>query len=71
VSVSDVALLKRLKSSGEWFRWMGEGLMRSWMRPSAVQALLTEGLRVRLIDGSTVSEPGCQQRPEFRLKAAV
>jgi hypothetical protein len=58
VSVSDVALLKRLKSSGEWFRWMGEGLMRSWMRPSAVQALLTEGLRVRLIDGSTVSEPG-------------
>lgn len=58
VKVSDVALLKRLKVSGEWFRWMGEGLMRRWMRPPAAQALFAGGLRIRVVDGSTVSEPG-------------
>lgn len=26
-SVSDVALLKRLRSSGEWLRWLAAGLM--------------------------------------------
>lgn len=58
VTVSDVALLKRLKVSGEWFRWMGEALMRRWVTPRAAQALLGEGLRVRVVDGSIVSEPG-------------
>ncbi|MGH8631883.1 MAG: IS4 family transposase, partial [Burkholderiales bacterium] len=58
VRVSDVALLKRLKGSGEWFRWMGEELMRRWVTPAAARALLDQGLRIRLIDGSTVSEPG-------------
>ena len=38
VSVSDVALLKRLKASGEWFRWMAERVMQDWiaLQPSAV-----------------------------------
>lgn len=58
VEVSDVALFKRLRLSGEWFRWMGEKLMSRWMTPRPVQALLREDLRVRLVDGSTVSEPG-------------
>ena len=58
VNVSDVALLKRLKISGEWFRWMAEQLMSRWVRPPAAQALLDEGMHIRLIDGSTVSEPG-------------
>jgi hypothetical protein len=58
VKVSDVALMKRLKVSGEWFRWMGEGLMRRWVTPRAARMLLGEGLRVRVVDGSTVSEPG-------------
>lgn len=58
VAVSDVALLKRLKVSGEWFRWMGEELMRRWVTPAAGQVLLDEGMRIRVIDGSTVSEPG-------------
>jgi hypothetical protein len=58
VEVSDVALLKRLKVSGEWFRWMGEALMERWVTPKAVRPLLEEGLRVRIVDGSTVSEPG-------------
>lgn len=58
VTVSDVALLKRLRVSGEWFRWMGEELIRRWVTPRPVQPLLDAGLRIRVVDGSTVSEPG-------------
>lgn len=58
VKVSDVALMKRLKVSGEWFRWMGEAMMRRWVTPRAAQALLGEGQRIRVVDGSIVNEPG-------------
>lgn len=58
VTVSDVALLKRLRASGEWFRWMGEALMERWVTPQAARPLLEEGMRIRIVDGSTVSEPG-------------
>lgn len=58
VRVSDVALLKRLRLSGEWFRWLGEGVMRRWLAPRSVEPLFDAGRRVRLVDGSTVSEPG-------------
>jgi hypothetical protein len=56
-SVSDVALLRRLRSSGEWLRWLAAGLMKSWIdrQPSVV---LGEGLTLRILDGSTVQEPG-------------
>lgn len=57
VSVSDVALLKRLKSSGEWLRWMAEELMKTWIQrqPSSVFT----GIRnIRIIDGSNIQEPG-------------
>lgn len=56
-SVSDVALLKRLKSSGEWLRWMAEQTMTNWVerQPSAV---FGSDLNIRIIDGSTVQEPG-------------
>src|SRR5438552_6870289 len=40
VKVSDVALLKRLKVSGEWFRWMGEELMSRWVTPRPVRTLV-------------------------------
>ena len=40
VEVSDVALLKRLKLSGEWFRWMGEQLIGRWMTARLVRPLL-------------------------------
>ena len=38
VSISDVALLKRLRSSGEWLRWMAAELMQQWLakRPSVL-----------------------------------
>jgi hypothetical protein len=57
VVVSDVALLKRLKACGEWFRWMADALMQRWVVGSAGR-LLAKGLRIRVVDGSLISEPG-------------
>lgn len=55
--VSDVALLKRLRACGEWFRWMGSELMRQYVSAPGGLALLP-GRKLRLVDGSSVSEPG-------------
>lgn len=55
--VSDVALLKRLNASGEWFRRMSTELMVQWVAKPP-DLLFGSDYRVRLIDGSTVSEPG-------------
>ena len=57
VSISDVALLKRLKASGEWLRWMAEQVMVKWIdkQPSAV---FNQDVSLRIIDGSTIQEPG-------------
>jgi len=57
VSVSDVALLKRLKHCQEWFRWMAEGLMQHWMAPLP-DRFWGEQRRVRVVDGSVINEPG-------------
>ena len=55
--VSDVALLKRLRSCGPWFQWMAQELAANMSLPVGSNALL-EGRRVRLVDGSSVCEPG-------------
>jgi len=55
--VSDVALLKRLRGCGPWFQWMAQELAASMSLPVASDALLP-GRRVRLVDGSSVCEPG-------------
>jgi hypothetical protein len=70
VTVSDVALLKRLRVSGEWFRWMGEELMHRWMTPRPARPLLDAGRRIRIVDGSTVNEPGATGST-WRLHYAV
>ena len=57
VSVSDVALFKRLNASGEWFRWMAVGIMERWIEKQP-EAIFGKTLRIRLIDGSTIQEPG-------------
>src|SRR5208337_3259224 len=57
VSVSDVALLKRLKGGQEWFRWMADGLMQRWVTLLPRQAW-GERRRVRVVDGSIITEPG-------------
>jgi hypothetical protein len=56
-SISDVALLKRLRASGEWFRWMCGELMKNWVakQPSAI---FGKDLHVRIIDATTIQEPG-------------
>lgn len=56
-AVSDVALLKRLRGCGAWFEWMVREMAAEMSMPLAAQAL-QPGSRVRLIDGSTVCEPG-------------
>lgn len=56
-AVSDVALLKRLRCCGPWFEWMVQGLAAEMALPFDAHGLLP-GRRVRLIDGSSVCEPG-------------
>jgi len=55
--VSDVALLKRLKASGEWLRWMAVQLLRRHGVSDESPAWLS-GYRVRAVDATVVSEPG-------------
>ena len=55
--VSDVAIMDRLRQSGEWFRWMSSELMKTWdIRPPA--DVYGPSRRVRLVDGTRVKEPG-------------
>ncbi len=56
-SISDVALLKRLRSSGEWFRWMAVQIMEKWSakKPSVI---FGSDFRIRIIDATTIQEPG-------------
>lgn len=55
--INDVALLHRLRCSGEWLRWMALGLLGDINIGAAVQKLFIDS-RVLLIDASMVSEPG-------------
>lgn len=67
--VSDVALWKRLRSSGEWLRWMSSELMRRWVSRQP-EAVLGRGWRLRIIDGTTVQEPGSTQI-DWRVHYAI
>lgn len=57
ISLSDVAILDRLKLSGEWFRWMNTEIMRKWVvrQPSTV---FGDQWNVRVVDGTRIKEPG-------------
>ena len=56
-SVTDVALLKRLRSSEHWLRELARRMFAaSRFRAAAVQ--VPEGRRVRAVDATTVAEPG-------------
>ena len=54
-SVSDVALLGRLRGSGEWLRWMAQQMSR---RLNSASQEVLPGRRVRLVDATVVCEPG-------------
>lgn len=59
-TVSDVAILKRLRNCAAWFEWMCQRLRQTWM-PEALQpsgASCWSGRCIRLLDGTMVSEPG-------------
>ncbi len=56
-NVSDVALLKRLNASGEWFRSMSESLINYCTPPSSWQ-LLPTGYDIKFVDATCVSKPG-------------
>ena len=55
--INDVALLHRLKASQGWFRWMTFELFKS-LRGDPLPANLFRKHRIKLVDGSSVSEPG-------------
>ncbi len=57
VSVSDVALMKRLRSSEDWLRELAKRMFES-SRFAAKVSLAPEGRRVRAVDATTVEEPG-------------
>jgi hypothetical protein len=67
--VSSVAIWKRLRQAGEWFRWMSEGLMCMWVARGPQDALPSR-YRIRLIDGSSISEPG-STGSDWRIHYAV
>ena len=56
-SISDVALLKRLRSAESWLRWMTSQMLRRSRYGSEV---LTKdmGRRLRVVDATAVQEPG-------------
>jgi len=66
--VSDVALLKRLRSCGPWFEWLAQGL-RQAQSDEATQGLLG-GRRLRVVDASVVREPGLTGS-QWRLHYAI
>lgn len=72
-NVSDVALLKRLKSCGPWFEWLTRQMRESSdLRdpdPPTRSPLLGDR-RLRVVDGSMVSEPGIRGS-QWRLHYAI
>jgi hypothetical protein len=56
-TVSDVAVLKRLRACGAWLRWMAGELVRRW-GPPVPPDLAHATQRIRVLDGTVVSEPG-------------
>jgi len=72
--VSDVALLKRLKSCCGWFEWLVEHVRQApeWRDPAvpAVSMNALAGRRLRVVDGSMVSEPG-PTGSQWRLHYAI
>jgi hypothetical protein len=57
--VSSVALFKRLKTSGEWLRWLALGVIEKWLVPAG-QGLCSMDLSLKLVDATTVQELGAK-----------
>lgn len=57
ITVSDVTIMERLASAGEWFRWMSTQLASQWLVQPAEQ-VFRGPWQVRVIDATVVKEPG-------------
>ena len=57
-NLSDVAILKRLKGCAGWFEWMAQGMRSRWLPDFPTLNQTWIGRRIRLVDGTTVNEPG-------------
>ena len=57
--VSAVALFKRLKKCSEWLRWLASGVINKWLVSSS-HGLCPSDLALKIIDGTTVQEPGAK-----------
>lgn len=55
--ISDVALLKRLNASGEWFRQMACSMLERTVSEYALN-ILPKGYDVELVDATCISKPG-------------
>jgi hypothetical protein len=64
--MSQVALLKRMRTSGPWLAWLGAGLCR----PLRDAARLPQGLRPRAVDSTTVQGPA-SKGTEWRVHYAL
>ena len=67
--VTDVALLKRLQCSENWFKALCLSLMKE--RGTQVQSVGTTAVQIRIVDGTHVKEPGktgSQWRIHYSLK---
>jgi hypothetical protein len=56
-NISNVALLKRLRASGDWLRWMSVQMQEKRGQPNVAPAWLA-GYNVRAVDATVVCEPG-------------
>lgn len=55
--VSSVAVWKRLQHTGPWLQWLADEVLRGWI-PQTPCDLFGDAFRVRLVDGTAISEPG-------------
>ena len=57
VTVSDVAIMKRLAASNDWLQWMANEVKDKWFS-SKTRENDNDDFNVRIVDGSTIQEPG-------------
>lgn len=55
--ISDVALLKRLRKSSEWFQWIAIEMLKTLGGP-VEKPEWVNGFNVRLVDATVITEPG-------------
>ena len=67
--ISDVALLKRMRESGEWLRWMCEQLVAQQM-PAQNWTVPGSKLRMIAVDSTDIQEPGATGS-DWRLHYAI